>query len=411
MNSALLALFFGCITLALANVEVRSIDPENAISSQYIVVFKTGTTDLQIASHMKDLTTGFETDSFDNKFLSTYQIGTFQGFSAKLSPSLLETQKASPLVAYIEQDAKISAFQSCSQQTGATWGIDRVGERAVNLDGNYNYPSSSGEGVDAYIVDTGININHIDFDTRGVWGANFVDTNNADCNGHGTHVAGTVGGTKYGVAKKSTVIAVKVLNCAGSGSYEGVISGVQYVATSANQRKKPSTANMSLGGPISDALDDAIDAAVAGGVTFVVAAGNSNDNACYYSPANTKSSICVGATGVDSNAGTQVDNRAYFSNYGSCVTIFAPGLMIESDWIGPNNNEITTISGTSMASPHVCGITALYLGSNPSASPADVEAWLLDNASTEIVDLECAGARSAALCNASPNVFSYSPCA
>jgi len=322
----------------------------------------------------------------------------------------LETQKSSPLVTLIETDMTVRA-SACSQQSNAVWGLDRISKREVDLDGNYKYESTSGSGVDAYIVDTGININHQDFAGRAIWGANFVDSTNTDCNGHGTHVAGTVGGTKYGVAKKSTLIAVKVLNCAGSGTNAGVISGVQWTVTSKNSRKRPSVANMSLGGGKSTALDNAVNSAVSSGVTFAVAAGNDNSDACNYSPAAAANAISVGATGIEDDVSNQVDSRAYFSNYGSCVDVFAPGLMIESDWIGTKNNEILTISGTSMATPHVAGIIAQYLGTHTSATPASIKTWLVDQASNGLIDLDCSGAISSSACNKSPNELVYSPCA
>jgi len=306
----------------------------------------------------------------------------------------------------IEQDSTFHSSQTCQSQNGATWGIDRVAERDLDLDGVYRY-GATGSGVDAYIVDTGININHKDFGGRAIWGANFVDNQNTDCNGHGTHVAGTVGSNTYGVAKAVTLIAVKVLDCDGSGTNSGVIAGINWVASSYASRKRPSVANMSLGGGKSTATDNAVTAGVKAGVTFVVAAGNDNANACNYSPAACATAITVGATGTDVDTkNNQIDNRAYFSNFGTCVSVFAPGLEITSTWIGSKNTEILTISGTSMASPHVCGIAALYIGNHPTYTPAQVKSWMISNASTGIISLDCVSTA----CNQSPNVFVFSPC-
>jgi len=209
--------------------------------------------------------------------------------------------------------------------------------------------------------------------------------------------------------KKTTLIAVKVLDCNGSGSYAAVIAGVDWTVTSMVKRGNPSVANMSLGGPKATAVNDAVKAAVKAGVTFVVAAGNENDDSCDYSPASTADAITVGATAVEDEKGTEVDVRTYFSNYGKCVTVFAPGLQITSTWIG-STSAIMTISGTSMASPHVAGMSALYLGVKPSHTPAQVKKWLVDNSSTQMIQLDCTIASDPNSCNNSPNLLVYSPC-
>jgi len=210
--------------------------------------------------------------------------------------------------------------------------------------------------------------------------------------------------------KKTTLIAVKVLGCNGSGSYAGVIAGIQWVADSYGQRNRPSVANLSLGGPISDAINNAVKNVILAGVTFVVAGGNDNKNSCNYSPASCKTALTVGATALDSDNENQIDARAFYSNYGSCISLFAPGSAITSTWIGALNNEIRTISGTSMASPHVAGIAALHLGSHPDKTPAQVKAWFLEKASSELVRLDCEGAVEPTRCNESPNLFAFSPC-
>jgi subtilisin family serine protease len=225
-----------------------------------------------------------------------------------------------------------------------------------------------------YIVDTGIRFSHNDFGGRAVTGYDAVDGGSADdCNGHGTHVAGTVGGSTYGVAKGVTLVGVRVLNCSGSGTNSGVIAGVNWVASD-HQTGAPAVANMSLGGSVSSALDTAVNNAINDGVTFAVAAGNSNRNACNYSPARVAAAITVGAT-------TSTDARASYSNYGSCLDLFAPGSSITSAWY-TSNTATNTISGTSMATPHVAGVAALYLKGNPGASPATVRDAIVNNATT-----------------------------
>jgi len=305
-------------------------------------------------------------------------------------------------VKWVEADQVVTS-SDCLTQTQATWGLDRVSERKINLDGIYEYPDTAGTGVEAYIVDTGVLITHVDFAGRATWGENFVDSQDTDCNGHGTHVAGTVGGTAYGIAKKVKLIAVKVLNCAGSGTNAGVISGIQYVAQKAT---KPAVANMSLGGGYSAALNSAVKAAVTAGVTFVVAAGNSNDDACSYSPASEPSAISVCASDIEESGSLQEDVRSYFSNYGSCTDLFAPGSTITSDWIG-SNSATNTISGTSMASPHVCGAAALLLADTPSMTPAQVKSAITSGGTANEVDLACAGNAD---CLDTPNVMLFNQC-
>jgi len=300
----------------------------------------------------------------------------------------------------------VQAFQSCSVQTSATWGLDRISEVALNLDERYVYPTGAGVGVTAYIVDTGIEITHPDFQDRAEWGANFADQDNTDCNGHGTHVAGTVAGQTYGVAKGANLVAVKVLDCSGSGTWEGVVSGIQYVASEHKKRKTASVANMSLGGGKAQVVNDAVTAAIAAGVTFAVAAGNNDGEACLVSPASTPTAITVGATTVANVNGQQIDDRAYFSNYGTCVTLLAPGQMIASDWL---DGTVKVISGTSMASPHVAGAAAAYLSANLAATPAQVKAYLSQQATEDVIQLSCLTTET--VCKQTPNLLLYSPCA
>jgi subtilisin family serine protease len=231
--------------------------------------------------------------------------------------------------------------------------------------------------VTAYVIDTGIRFSHSQFNGRATSGFDAVDGGSADdCNGHGTHVAGTIGGSTYGVAKGVTLVAVRVLSCSGSGTTSGVISGVNWV-TSNHQAGRPAVANMSLGGGVSTALDTAVRNSIADGVTYAIAAGNSNANACNASPARVSTALTIGAT--DSS-----DRRASFSNFGTCVDWFAPGVSITSAW-WTSNTATNTISGTSMATPHTAGVAALYLQTSPTASPATVRSALVANATAGVV--------------------------
>ncbi|MDB4880706.1 MAG: peptidase and in kexin sedolisin [Gemmatimonadetes bacterium] len=287
-----------------------------------------------------------------------------------LSPAAAAALAADPRVLRIEADQIMTASVV---QSPATWGIDRVDQRALPLSNSYTYTTDAAN-VTVYIVDTGINFGHAEFGGRAVTGSDQITAGGtaADCNGHGTHVAGTVGGITYGLAKGVRLVAVRVLDCNGSGTTSGVIAGVDWVTAN---RVLPAVANMSLGGGKSATLDAAVARAVAAGVTFAVAAGNSTANACDSSPAGEPSALTVGATDAS-------DAFASFSNYGSCVDINAPGVSITSAWL---TNTTNTISGTSMASPHVAGAAALYVAANPAATPAQVASALSSSASTGVI--------------------------
>jgi len=255
-------------------------------------------------------------------------------------------------------------------QTNPPWGLDRIGQRDLPLNQTYSY-TTNGTGVNAYIIDTGIRRTHTQFGGRAFVGFDAIGDgqNTNDCNGHGTHVSGTVGGSTYGVAKNVRLFAVRVLSCSGSGSNAGVIAGVNWVT---NNRIRPAVANMSLGGGASTALDTAVRNSIAAGVTYAIAAGNSNTNAANSSPARVTQAITVGAS-------TRTDARSSFSNFGSVVDIFAPGSSITSAW-RTSDTATNTISGTSMATPHVAGMAARVLQNNTGASPATVRDELVAQA-------------------------------
>ncbi|MGZ8709513.1 MAG: S8 family serine peptidase [Thermoanaerobaculia bacterium] len=333
---------------------------DKKIPDQYIVVLEDRVEDVDaIADELVTKSRGRKDHVYSK---------AIKGFSARLSEKAALALAEDPRVKYVEEDGVVTIQAT---QSGATWGIDRIDQRDLPLSSTYVY-NATGSGVKAYIIDTGINVNHNDFGGRAIDGYDAVDGSlpAADCNGHGTHVSGTVGGATWGVAKGVTLVAVRVLDCAGSGSNSGVIAGINWV-TSDHAAGQPAVANMSLGGGASQAIDDAVNASINDGVTYAIASGNSNANACNYSPARVAAAITV-------NSSTSTDARSSFSNYGTCTDIFAPGSSITLAWYS-SNTATNTISGTSMATPHVAGAAALYLQGNTSASPATVASALINN--------------------------------
>ncbi|ODV58498.1 proteinase B ASCRUDRAFT_16692, partial [Ascoidea rubescens DSM 1968] len=294
---------------------------------------------------------------------------SFAGYAGYFPDYMINLLRKNPQVAFIEKDSKVFANEF-DIQNGSPWGLARISHRERLTLGTFNkylYDNEGGEGVTAYVIDTGVSVTHKQFEGRAQWGKT-IPLNDADIdgNGHGTHCAGTIGSKDYGVAKKAKIVAVKVLKSNGSGTMSDVIKGVEFAANShiadskaGKKGFKGSTANMSLGGGKSPALDLAVNASVKAGLHFAVAAGNENQDACNTSPAAAENAITVGAS-------TLGDTRAYFSNYGKCVDIFAPGLNVLSTYIG-SDESTATLSGTSMASPHICGLLTYFLSLYPDS--------------------------------------------
>jgi subtilisin family serine protease len=358
MKRALLAVVSAVLVVAASS-------SAQAARDTYIVVFKPGAVP-SVPAVAQELASANE-----GALVFVYQ-HALEGFAVELPAGRAAALARDPRVAWVEADQVVEAVAT---QSPATWGLDRIDQRNLPLNNTYNY-NQTGTGVHAYIIDTGVRGTHQEFTGRMGNGYTAISDGNGtnDCNGHGTHVAGTTGGTTYGVAKQVTIHPVRVLSCSGSGSNAGVIAGVDWVTAN---RVEPAVANMSLGGGASSALDTAVNNSINAGVDYAIAAGNSNANACNYSPARVANANTVGAT-------TSSDARSSFSNYGSCLDIFAPGSSITSAWY-TSNTATNTISGTSMASPHVAGGIALYLETNPSASPATVTQALINNATTGVL--------------------------
>ncbi|KAI0657726.1 peptidase S8/S53 domain-containing protein [Cubamyces menziesii] len=361
--------------------------PHGTVNNSYIVMLKDGIEPALMQNHMNFLQNVHASDPSSEMYegLTHVYDAHVKGYAGKFSEATVEQLRMMPEVEYVEKDQIVRTLEverieveKHATQKKAPWGLARISHREKLTFGTftkYEYDTQGGEGVDVYVIDTGINVNHVEFEGRASWGKTIPNDEDVDGNGHGTHCAGTIASREYGVAKAAHVIAVKVLGSNGSGTMSDVVGGVVWAAQQAQAKAqaaleefkktgktshKGSVANMSLGGGKSKALDDVVNKAVDAGMHFAVAAGNDNRDACNNSPAAAEKAITVGAS-------TLGDQRAYFSNHGPCVDVFAPGLNILSTYIG-SNTSYTTMSGTSMASPHTAGLLAYLLSLYPSAT-------------------------------------------
>ncbi|AKQ26677.1 MULTISPECIES: S8 family peptidase [Acinetobacter] len=339
------------------------------IKNQYIVILN------KDAGPSKDFAQNIA-KQHAGKVLQSYDT-VLKGFAIYLpdtaGAAFIEAMKKNPHVLSVESDTIVNI--DATTQSNPDWGLDRIDQKALPLNSTYSY-LQTGSGTTAYIVDTGILSSHQEFSGRVLSGYTAISDGNGttDCNGHGTHVAGTVGGTTYGVAKSVNLVPIRILGCDGSGASSNVIAGLDWILKNG---KKPAVVNMSLGGATSSSLDSAVENLYNNGYVMVVAAGNSNTDACTSSPARVSKAITVAAT-------DNTDTRASYSNYGSCVDIFAPGSQINSSWIG-SNTATKILNGTSMATPHVAGVVAEMLQSTPTASPQTISTNLLNQASSNVV--------------------------
>jgi subtilisin family serine protease len=355
-----------------AEGQIRLAGTENSVDGSYIVVLKDG------AARSASVTA--EATSLAGEYgaqVSRTFTTALHGFSVHASEAQARQLAADDSVAYVEQSQRFTV--SDTQDSPPSWGLDRIDQHDLPLDSAYNY-ANKGDGVTAYVIDTGVMIEHPTFEGRASYGYDAVDGDNdaADGYGHGTHVAGTIGGAEYGVAKGVNIVAVRVLDDNGSGTTEQVVAGIDWVA---QNHSGPSVANMSLGGGVDDALDESVRGAISSGVTFAIAAGNSSADANTFSPARVTEAITVAAS-------DDADGQASFSNFGDVVDLYAPGVGITSSW---NDGATNTISGTSMATPHVAGAAALFLSANAAATPADVAAGLTAAATPDKITNASAG--------------------
>ncbi|MFE2022882.1 S8 family peptidase [Streptomyces sp. NPDC059499] len=341
---------------------VYGADAATAVSGSYIVMLDQKADKAELA------------EEYGGKLKRNYT-SAINGFSASgLSETEAKRLAADPAVSKVVQNKKFSI--NATQDNPPSWGLDRIDQAETAGDGAYTYPDAAGEGVTAYVIDTGVRVTHTDFEGRATSGFDAVDNDDDanDGNGHGTHVAGTIAGAAHGVAKKAKIVAVRVLDDAGSGTTEQVVAGIDWVT---ENHQGPSVANMSLGGGADPALDAAVQKAIASGVTFAVAAGNESSDAGEGSPSRVPEAITVASS-------TEADEQSSFSNYGSVVDIYAPGSEITSAW-NDSDDGTNTISGTSMATPHVVGAAAVYLGGHPDATPEAVATALTDGATPDAI--------------------------
>ncbi|WP_329398546.1 S8 family peptidase [Streptomyces lydicus] len=348
---------------APAEGKIFGAEAKGAVNGSYIVMLK---------KSVRTAESGDLAAKYGGEVKRKYS-SAIDGFSASgLSTEEAKRLAADPAVDKVVQNKKFHI--DATQDNPPSWGLDRIDQADTQGDKKYNYPDSAGEGVTAYVIDTGVHISHKDFGGRASYGFNAIDGSNKaeDDNGHGTHVSGTIAGEAHGVAKKAKIVAVKVLDGQGSGTTEQVVAGIDWVT---KNHKGPSVANMSLGGGADEALDAAVKKAIDSGVTFGVAAGNESADAGQGSPARVKEAITVASS-------TNKDEQSDFSNFGSVVDLYAPGSDITSDW-NTGDDATKTISGTSMATPHVVGAAAVYLAGHKDAKPADVEKALTGGATAD----------------------------
>ncbi|MDQ3402381.1 MAG: S8 family serine peptidase [Actinomycetota bacterium] len=366
-----------------SDVTIANLNAPGTAPDRYIVKFKNSSTATSVTAAAAGMTRKHGGQVRHN-------LEIINGYSATMSEAQAKNVAKDPTVEYVQQAHYMVAIDT--QTNPPNWGDDRVDQRDLPLNSTFTYPANPGQGSRVYVMDSGVNASHADFSGRMAAGYDFVDNDNtpSDCHGHGTHVAGTAAGTTYGIAKKSTISAVRVLNCQGSGTNDGILAGINWVR---NNAVKPAVVNYSIGCQqrCSDpSLDNAVKSLIASGVQFVQAAGNSNDDACYYSPQLVPAAVTVGNS-------TRTDGKAGTSSWGTCLDIWAPGTDIVSASHSSNTGS-RTMSGTSMASPHVAGAAAVYLGQNPSATPQQVRDALVTNSSAN---------KLSGLTSASPNRLLY----
>jgi len=396
------ALFLVFLGVATAKLSVLGADDPNRIEGHYIVLYHDNTTREQMSAHLRGV-------SFSTVVKYTYNINEeYKGFAAPLSPRVLQALLEDPMVKEIHNDGMAHiADNSCgtTQANAPSWGLARSShkggfdQQGLRDDFYYNV-NAVGAGVDVYILDTGIYIEHNDFGGRAIHGANFVDNVPTDQNSHGTHCAGTAAGARFGIAKAANLVAVKVLNAGGSGSYSGIITGIQWVTNRYQTNERPACASMSLGGTADGGMNAAVRASINAGIPYSIAGGNSNGNACNFYPASEPLAITAASSDIGYQGNTEYDIRSSFSNYGTCIDIFAPGSAITSAGIaGPDSSSVK--SGTSMACPHVTGAIAVILGQEPLLPPEGVQARLNALAQVGFIDNPGAG---------TPNLLLYNAC-